>query len=258
MALVARFPAAAKGDRVAPRGGARARVPSFAGAVILALLAVLPLLAGCGALGKTGVGAHYPPARVFTVSGRVTAVVIDGGSGSIDVTGSPVSTVSVSQQVSYSGKPPAATHVLRGTTLTLSYTCPTELACGISYTVRVPAGVAVSAATGAGAGTLTSLAGTVTAHAGAGLITAVDLRSAVASFKSNAGGVVATFSVAPRSLTATTNVGPITLTVPGSVAYKISTHTLVGISTVTVRRGAGSAHSISASSDLGSISINPS
>jgi hypothetical protein len=83
------------------------------------------------------------------------------------------------------------------------------------------------------------------------------MRSPVSSFKSDPGGVIATFSVAPASLTATTNVGPITLTVPGSVAYRLNTHTFVGNSTVTVRRGSSPAHTISASSDLGSISINP-
>jgi hypothetical protein len=233
-------------------------VARFATSAALALLAAAPLVAGCGAIPKLGTGTHNPPASVFTVSSRVTAVVINGGSGSIDVTGSSRSTVSVSQQATYSGKPPAAAHVLRGTTLTLSYKCPTELVCGVSYTVQVPAGVAVSAGTGAGSVTLASLAGTVSARANAGLITAVDLRSPVASFKSNAGGVVATFSVAPRSVTAATNVGPITLTVPGSVGYRLSTHTVVGSSTVTVRRSSSSAHSISASSDLGSISVSPS
>jgi len=198
-----------------------------------------------------------PPASNFTVAGQVTAVVIDGGSGSIDVTGSSRSTVSVSQHATYTDKPPAATHVLRGTTLTLSYTCPTELVCGVSYDVQVPAGVAVTAGTGAGAVTLTSLSGTVTAHAGAGLITAVDLRSPVASFNSSAGGIVATFSAAPRSVTADTKLGPITLTVPGSVAYRLNTHTVVGTSTVTVRRSTSSAHAITASSDLGSISVSP-
>jgi len=225
---------------------------------ILALLAALPLLAGCGALGKIGAGSHNPPASVFTVSARVTAVVINGGSGSIDVTGSSRSTVAASQQLSYSGKPPTVAHALHGTTLTLSYTCPGELLCGVSYAVQVPAGVSVTVATGTGPVTLTSLAGTVSARADAGLVTAVDLRCAVATLKSNAGGVLATFSAAPRSLTATTNVGPITLTVPGSVAYRLSTHTFVGTSTVTVHRSSSSAHSISASSDLGSISINPS
>lgn len=249
MPPVAWFAAAAR--RIAPP---LAVLPVLA---VLPALAVLPLLAGCAAIPKLGSGTHNPAASVFTVSSRVTAVIIDGGSGSVDVTGSSRSTVSVSQRVTYSGRPPAATHVLRGTTLTLSYTCPTELVCGVSYAVQVPAGVAVSASAGAGAVTLTSLAGTVTAHADAGLITAVDLRSADASFKSNAGGVIASFSVAPRTLTASTNVGPITLTVPGSVGYRLSTHTVVGSSAITVRRSASSAHSISASSDLGSISVSP-
>ena len=187
---------------------------------------------------------------------RVTSVVIHGGAGSVDVTGTSGSTVTVSQQATYSSKPPAVSHVLRGTTLTLSYTLPGQLACGVSYDVQVPRDVAVSVSATAGAVTLTSLAGTVSARATAGLITAVDLRCGVASFNANAGGVIATFAVAPRSVTATTNVGPITLTVPGSVAYQVTAHTVVGTSTVTVRRG-GSGHSISAHSDLGSISVSP-
>ncbi len=245
MAVLAWFTAVRHG---APRLGA-------AGAVLLA--AVIPLAAGCDALGKVGAVAHNPPAKSFTVSGPVTRVVIDGGSGSIDVTGGARSTVAVSQQASYSAKPPAATRALHDGTLTLSYTCPAELVCSVSYHVRVPRGVAVSVSASAGAVTLTSLAGTVTARASAGLITAVDLRAAVASFTSHAGGVVATFTAVPRSLTASTNVGPITLAVPGSAAYRVDTHTVVGSATVTVHRSDSSPHSISARSDLGSVSVSP-
>jgi hypothetical protein len=222
----------------------------------LAALALLPLLAGCDALGKAGAGAHNPPASQFTVSKRVTAVVIDGGSGSIDVTGTAQRDVTVSQRASYTSKAPAAAHKLTGTVLTLSYSCPTQLSCAVSYDVKLPRDVAVTVSASAGSITVNSLAGTLTARASAGLITADDLRCAVASFDANAGGVVATFSAAPRSLTASTNVGPITLTVPGSVSYQVATHTVVGTATVTVRRG-GTAHVISARSDLGSISVDP-
>ena len=191
-----------------------------------ALLAAVPLLAGCGALGNLGAGSHNPPAKQFTVTARVTSLVIHGGTGSIDVTGTSGSAVTVSQQATYSSTLPAASHELRGTTLTISYTCPSELVCGVSYDVKVPRDVAVSASATAGSVTLTSLAGPVSARASAGLITAVDLRCGVASFSANAGGVIATFA------------------------------TVVGTSTVTVRRG-GSGHSISAHSDLGSISVSP-
>lgn len=244
---------AARGRR---RAGRAPRRLSALAALVAAVVAAVALLAGCDALGKAA-GAHNPPPASFTVSARVTDVVVDGGSGSVDVTGSARSTVSVSQQATYSSTAPTATHALHGTTLTVSYTCPTQIVCGVSYDLQVPQGVAVSVSTDAGAITLTSLAGSVQARADAGLITAVAMRSPVSSFKSDAGGIIATFSVAPQSLTATTTVGPITLTVPGSVAYLLKTHTIVGSSTVTVRKGTSPAHTINASSDLGSISINP-
>ena len=227
---------------------------------LLAMCAVLALaasLAGCDALGKLGTTGHYPAATSFTVDGRVTTVIIEAGSGSVDVTGASRSTVAVSQQASYSTKPPAASRTLKGPTLTLSYTCAVELTCGISYTVAVPQGVAVRVSAGAGAITLTALSGSVSAQTSAGLITAVDLVAADASLKSDAGGIIATWSVPPRSLHASTDLGAITLTVPGSVAYKISTRTFVGTSTVTVRRSASSPYAITTSSDVGSVSISP-
>jgi hypothetical protein len=227
---------------------------AIAGAVLGFALA----LAGCDALGKLGTAAHYPAATSFTIDSRVTTLVIDGGSGSVDVTGANRSTVGVSQQASYSKTPPVARHVLSGTTLTLSYGCPVELSCSISYTVAVPRAVAVRVSADVGAITLTSLSGPATAQTSAGLITAVNLSSAEVSLKSDAGGIIATSSAPPRSLRASTSVGAITLTVPGSVAYKISTRTFVGTSNITVRRSARSPYAINASSDVGSISISPS
>ena len=232
----------------------RASVPLLA---MCAALGLAASLTGCDALGKLGTTGHYPAATSFTIDRRVTTVIINAGSGSVDVTAASRSTVAVSQQASYSTRPPVPSRTLSGTTLTLSYTCAVELTCGISYTVAVPQGVAVRVSAGAGAITLTALSGPVSAQTSAGLITAVDLRAADASLKSNAGGIIATWSVPPRSLHASTDVGAITLTVPGSVAYKISTYTLVGTSAITVRRSASSPYAIAASSDVGSVSISP-
>lgn len=233
--------------------------PARASACVLGLCLTsgLALLAGCGTLKQIGAGEHNPPAESFTAGGRVTAVVIDGAGGSIDVTGVAAGQVRVSQWSRYSKKPPTTRHVVHGSTLTLSYSCPAQLSCGVSYVLRVPRDISVQAHAGAGSITLTSLAGPVTAQTDAGLITAVDLRSTVARFKSNAGGVVATFSVAPETVNAATNLGSVTLTVPRAVAYKVTTHTYVGTSTVTVRRSATSRHVINASSDVGSVSVNP-
>ena len=234
------------------------RCSRFAAVAAIAACAPLPLLAGCGSLKQIGAGSHTAPAKTFTVTAHVTTLVINGGAGSIDVTGSNRGTILVAQQSSYSKTPPTATHKVSGTTLTLSYTCTAQLVCGVSYVVQVPRGVAVRASTRAGSVTLTSLAGPVSAQTSAGLITAIDLSSPTAELKSSAGGIDATFTAAPSSVHASTNIGPITLNVPGSVSYKIGTHTYVGSSTITVRENAASPHTISASSDLGSITIDPS
>ena len=240
-----------------------ARAPRLTGAVIFAAATAAVLAtAGCDALGSTSSGSSssssggaHSANRAFTVSDRVTAVVIDGGAGSVSVTGSSRSSVAVSQHLSYSSKPPTASHSLRGTTLTVSYACPAELLCSVSYQVQVPRDVAVSVTTRAGAVTLDSLAGRVSAQADAGLITATGLRSADASFKTDAGGINAGFAAAPASLSAVTDVGPIALSVPKSARYRVSAHTVVGTSKVTVPVAGSSAHSITARSDLGVISI---
>jgi len=234
----------------------RGSLPATVGYVIAC--AVIAPLAGCGSLRQIGAGAHAGPATTFTVTAPVTTLVVKGGTGSITVTGSGRKTILVSQRASYSKTPPATTHVVSGTTLTLGYTCPAQLVCGMVYDVQVPRGVSVRAATSAGSVTLTSLAGPVTAQTNAGLISATGLSSRTADLKSNAGGINAAFTAAPGSVHASTNVGPITINVPGSASYQIQTHTYVGTSTVTVPKDAASPHAITASSDLGSITISPS
>jgi len=225
---------------------------------IIIASAVIASLAGCGSLRQVGAGAHAGPATTFTVTAPVTALVVKGGTGSITVTGSGRKTILVSQRPSYSKTPPATAHVVSGTTLTLGYTCPAQLVCGMAYDIQVPRGVAVRASTSAGSITLTLLAGPVTAQTTAGLISATRLSSRTAELKSNAGGINAAFTAAPGSVHASTNVGPITISVPGSASYQIQAHTYVGTSTITVPRDAASPHAITASSDLGSITISPS
>jgi hypothetical protein len=220
-------------------------------------LAVLPVLGGCGALKQIGAGAHTGNTKNFTITAHVTTVVIEGGASSITVTGSDRSTVAVSQQPSYSKTPPATSRQVAGTTLTLSYSCKAQLVCSVEYDVQVPHGVAVQASTRTGAITLTSLGGDISAQTDAGFITANDLGGATARLKSSAGGIIATFSAAPSSVSAATNIGSISLTLPGAESYQIHTHTYVGSSSVTVPKNAASPHVITASSDLGSITISP-
>src|SRR5689334_4226106 len=71
----------------------------------------------------------YRMSASYTVSSPVGALVVDGGVGTITITGSPRSTVSVSEQVTFSHRPPAMTRDLSGKTLRLGYTCTD---CGVA------------------------------------------------------------------------------------------------------------------------------
>jgi hypothetical protein len=222
--------------------------------------AAAPAIVGCGVLGQVGAGVHVSPSSTYSVTGRITTVVINGGSGSIVVTGTNHGAIRVSQQPSYSNskKPPVTTRTVSGSTLTLAYTCPTELVCGVAYDVQVPPGVAVRASTREGSITLTSVTGPVTARTVAGFISATSLASPSATLKSSAGGIDASFTAPPASVQASTTAGPIFLAVPNTVSYKVNGHTYIGKTTVTVHQATASTHTITAHSDLGSITISPS
>ncbi len=227
----------------------------------------MPALNGCGLLGSSGSGgapgpnATTAPAKSYTVAAHIAAVVINGGAGKITVTGSSRKTIAVTEQPYYSNatKPPATSHGVTttwyGATLTLSYACPSQLTCGVGYDVAVPRGVTVRVSNREGAVTLAGLAGPVSATTLAGVINATALASGAAELTSRAGAITATFTAVPDSVTATTNAGPITL--PRQAAYKVNAHAVIGHATVTVRQSAAAKSVITASSDLGSITISP-
>jgi hypothetical protein len=221
-----------------------------------AACAVALLAGGCGSLKQIGAGVHDPAGKTYTIGSRVSTVSVDTA-GSITVTGGGSGAVVVTEQPSYSKTPPVTTRRVSGTALTLGYSCKTQLVCSVTYTIKVPRGVAVHAESREGSVTLTSLSGNVTAQTVTGLVTATGLTSPAAVLKSGAGGIDATFAAVPASVSASTDAGTITITVPGSAAYKVDAHAVVGVTTDKVRRAASSAHMITAHSDLGSITISP-
>lgn len=220
--------------------------------------AVALLTAGCGSLKQFGAGVHNPAGKNYTITGHVAMVTVDTA-GSVTITGSNDSgPVTVTEEASYSTTPPATTRTVSGGTLTLGYTCKSELVCSVDYTIGVPKGVAVHAESREGTVTLTSVSGPVTARTFTGLISATNLTSPSAVLTSSAGGVNATFAAPPTSVQASTDAGTITLTVPGSATYNVNARAIVGVTTDTVHHSSSATHAITAHSDLGSITISPS
>lgn len=202
-------------------------------------------------------GTHKATA-VYQISVPVSTVIVTSHAGSVAVTGGSGPTISVTEQVTYSRTRPVTSRAVSGQTLTVSYTCPAEIVCSVSYVLRVPRTVAVQATAGAGSIRLAGLAGSVTAKADVGLISATGLTGASVSLITSVGAINAAFAAAPATVQATARVGAITLRVPGTASYQVSADAHIGKAAVSVPQSASSAHAITATTDVGAIVIAPS
>lgn len=248
---------------------------------------LLPLLAGLGVLGCLALtGCHVDvhagsPVKVsgqasaspdsglsvpgthksstaYRISSPVSTVVVISHVGNVTVTGGSGSSVSVTEQATYSKTRPDTTRTISGQTLTVTYSCPSQLVCAVAYTVQVPRGVTVRAQASAGAVTLTGLAGNVTATAKVGIIYATGLSGSSVSLTADGGGISASFTAAPAMLRAIARVGSVDLRVPGTVSYKVSADAHIGHADVGVRQSSSSGHVITATTDVGSIKVSAS
>ncbi len=154
-------------------------------ALLLTGLAVVAL-AGCG----------WAPDRQLrderTVETAVKAVTIEGGAGSVKITGSPDATTHVKRHVRYRRDKPAATDRVDGDTLILRTNC--GQACWVDYEVTVPS---------SGDLTIRGASGDVNARASSGEITISDVQGSVAAEASSGNvqltGVRGTVSVRATS-----------------------------------------------------------
>jgi hypothetical protein len=195
---------------------------------------------------------------VYQISSPVSTVIVTSHAGNITVTGGSGSATSVTEQAAYSSTPPVTTRTVSGKTLTITYSCPVELVCGVAYVVQVPRDVTLQVKADAGAIRLSGLAGDVTAKADAGFISATALSGASVSLTTEVGGITATFTGTPATIQALARVGAITLHVPGGATYKVSADADVGKATVSVPQSSSSGHVITATTNVGTISIGSS
>ena len=98
----------------------------------------------------------------------------------------------------------------------------------------------------------------MTAKASVGLISATGLTGASVSLTTNVGAINASFSATPATVQASARVGAITLRVPGNASYKVTADAHVGKATVSTAQRPSSAHTITATTDVGAILIAPS
>jgi hypothetical protein len=194
----------------------------------------------------------------YTISSLVSTLIVNGSLGQITITAEQRSTVSVTEQMVYSATPPSMTRNLAGGTLTLGYGCSNQHMCAASYDIRVPRATAVQVTDQNGGIKLSSLAGPVTASSGLGTITATGLTSATADFNSQQGEIDASFAAVPTEVDATSDMGAISIRVPDTVSYCVTTQVgSLGRANVTVPEDSASPHTITATTQMGTITIVP-
>jgi hypothetical protein len=239
----------------------------------------LAVLTGAAVLAVSGCHVDAAPqlqhrSRTYPVSPPVHTLVISNRVGDVQVTGG-AGRVSVTERIRYRHQLPQTRHAVRAGTLTLTGNCPVSQVCDVEYHVRVPPGTTVRiddlvgnirlaaltgqvrARTGAGGIALRSLSGAVQARENAGSISGSDLSSATAMLNTNVGSIDLSFSAAPATVAAVTSIGSISLRLPRGVAYAVHASTGVGTIRVTVPRAASSAHRITARTQTGSVTIQP-
>jgi hypothetical protein len=239
-------------------------------AVLAGSLAV-SALAGCA----VDIGALQHRTSSYSLSGSPRTLVVNAHIGSVHVTGSDSGKVSVTERISFRGTAPSVSHRVAAGTVILDSSCPAFETCTVGYDITVPRAMTVRVTSNVGEIRLRSLSGQVTAHTNAGnidlgaisgpleatghagVIRGQDVSSPRATLHSSAGTIDMAFTAAPATLTATSDVGSVTLRVPGSLSYNVTTNVGVGSTHVGVTRSPASPHAITAGTRTGSVIIEP-
>jgi hypothetical protein len=198
----------------------------------------------------------------YTITEPLTSLMIDNPVGSTQIEGTDATTVSVTEQLRYTGDPPQTSHVITGGRLTLSYTCPSRGiniggdVCSVSYVVKVPRRLAVQIDDKVGEATLSGLAGQLTLTSSTGSINATGLTSGGVTARASTGAITLAFATPPTTVDAQTQVGSVTVQLPADTAYAVDASSQVGNVEATVRRDPGSPHRVRARSQVGSVTVN--
>jgi hypothetical protein len=211
-------------------------------------------VAGCG----TRIGTTTSR-NSYTVTEPVASLKIDNPVGDTQIEGADTNTISVTEELTYTGDPPQTSYpITAGRQLTLSYTCPGVFdvnSCRVTYVIKVPRRLTIHIDDKVGSTTLTGIAGQLTLTSSTGNIDATGLTSPTVTAHTNAGAITLGFTAPPTTVDAQAQVGSITVRLPAGTAYAVDTGSQIGVADVKVQRDPASPHRITAHSQVGSASV---
>lgn len=221
---------------------------------------LLTFLIACGAYGLSDVAARHS-FDIRTSYPGVQALQVEGGDGDVHLTAAPAgSAIAVVEHITEGLTSPHSEAVLAADgVLHLSAGCSSVFSnsCGASYSISVPAGVAVDARSADGSVEASNLTTSraLKLRSSNGDVTALGIQAANVTLQSGNGDVAATLDQAPTRLEAGSGNGDVTLTVPNTT-YAV--HASAGNGTVsdsTLRTDPSSSRTISVSSGNGDVTI---
>lgn len=194
----------------------------------------------------------------YELPSTVTSLRIDGDAVAVDVTASDSAKV-----ITVREKPrgrATTTKDVTASSATLAAKCPSGFSfgvdCSVDYTVTMPPQVTLTVDGAAGDMKLVGPFDNATISSKAGRVEGTSLGAGTYVVTTNAGEIKLKFAAPPNSVKVKGDVGEVTLTVPGSTKYAVTTDTTVGIKNVDVDQDPSSSHRLDVTTTVGAITIN--
>ncbi|MEU4331640.1 DUF4097 family beta strand repeat-containing protein [Nonomuraea dietziae] len=221
--------------------------------VIASLVGLGAALTGCG-----GLGAKERESVSYDVTDKVAALRVEADSGTVEVVESDRKGIHVTETLVWSKNKPTTSHVVKGDTLALSFTCPISVGinsgCDVSYLVEVPKGLLVDAETDSGRMTLTGLSGEVKAKSDSGAIEADRLTAKQVLAETDSGDTKLVFTAPPDKVETRSDSGSSEVRVPKG-PYHVTAETDSGDKEIAAIHDDSAARTIEMSSDSGRLEV---
>lgn len=238
------------------------------------------LAIGYGALALVNVIGltSYDVSQTVTVAPSAKVLTINAGEGYVHLQVSPDGNVHIRQKGHYTWRKPTlkVTSVASGVTIGGHCSNLIDSICGQDMVVQVPADFRVTAHSSGGdvsangltgALNLSSSSGDVSADnavgplvldSSAGDVDASGLRSTDVVASSSAGDVSLAFAEPPNRVEAGSSAGDVDVTLPNTVAYRVTAHSSAGDTNVGVHTDSTATRTVDAHSSAGDVTVDPS
>jgi DUF4097 and DUF4098 domain-containing protein YvlB len=225
----------------------------------LVLLVALVLVGVCAVAVGASQAFKHDRTTTATLERHIERVVVHADAGNVRLQGTDAPRVTVREQLQWLLSRPRVSTRVRGSTLTVSGSCPNSgpvNRCKADLELAIPFDADVVVRSGAGDVLAERLAGHLQLATDTGDVRGRDLNPISVQATTEVGDVGLDFTTEPVSVSASSQAGDVNVTVPSGGEYRVDATTNAGDVTVLgVLRNDRSLRSISATADAGNVTV---